>query len=138
MNYKGVGAALVLLLAGCAVSYQPTLVSHPTPLAGDAFERVVSVLHERYGGLPIADPESFRLQTEWVPFQRGNDAPGRRRATVYRDADGQLRVLVEVRFIRLGFDGLPMTTSSTGDAGEERELAGILEGILISLRETRR
>ena len=114
---------------GCAMRYEPARVLYPHPLTGVEFDLVAALLRERYGGLPVEDRASFRLQTEWVPFQRGAE-PGKRRATVYRDVDRQLRVLVEIRYIRIGFGGLPETTLSAGDIPAEEELAGALERAL--------
>ncbi len=115
--------------AGCAIRYEPARVLYPHPLTGAEFDLVAALLRQRYGGLPVEDRASFRLQTEWVPFQRGAE-PGKRRATVYRDVDRQLRVLVEIRYIRIGFGGLPETTPSAGDIPAEEELAGALERAL--------
>ena len=117
--------------AGCAMRYEPARVLYPHPLTGAEFDLVAALLRQRYGGLPVEDRASFRLQTEWVPFQRGAE-PGKRRATVYRDVDRQLRVLVEIRYIRIGFGGLPETTPSAGDIPAEEDLAGALERALES------
>ena len=111
------------------MGYEPAQVSYSHPLSHTEFELIAGLLRERYGGLPVEDRVSFRLQTEWSPFQRGAE-PGERRATIYRDSDRQLRVLVEVRYIRLGFGGLPVTTPSAGDLQAEEELAGALERVL--------
>lgn len=113
----------------CAVGYEPARVSHSRPLTSGDFEQVAVVLRDRYGGLLVSDQESFRLQTEWSLFQRGA-TPGRRRATVYRGEDEQLRVLVEVRYTRLGYGGLPEVTPVAGDLRAEEELAGVLERAL--------
>lgn len=127
-----------LMLAGgftaCAVSYEPARVSHARPLTSGDFEQVADVLRSRYGGLVVSDRDSFRLQTGWSLFQRGS-TPGARRATVYRDDDKQLRVLVEVRYTRLGYGGLPEVTPVAGDLRAEEELAGVLERALANQPE---
>jgi len=131
MNGVASACALVLasVLAGCAVAYEPAHVAHSQPLSRVDFERVAGALRDGFGRLLVEDQASFRLQTEWVLFQRGG-SPGRRRATVFRDQDARLRVVVEVRYTRLGYDGLPEMTPSAGDQRAEERLAGILERAL--------
>ena len=43
---------------------------------------------------------------------------------------GELRVVVEVRYTRLGYDGLPEVTPTAGDQRAEEHLAGVLERAL--------
>ena len=131
MNRPVLAGSLVLLavLAGCAMAYEPAQVEHADPLTRADFERVAGILRDRFGYLVVEDRESFRLQTEWVLFQRGG-SPGRRRATVYQGEDAQLRVVVEVRYTRLGYDGLPEVTPTAGDQRAEEQLAGVLERAL--------
>lgn len=119
---------LVLGLLGCAVSYNPEPVRHATPLPADAFQKVVEVVSLRFRRLIVVDPAEFRIQTDWIPFQRG-DTPGEKRATVFRDESGRLQVLVEVRSFSLGQDAL-VVSPTYGDRRSEEELAGAIEDIL--------
>ena len=122
------GWVLVAVLVGCAVPYQPESVSHLVPLAADAFDRVLGVFHDRYAPVAVADREAFRIQSEWLPFQRG-DVPGYRRASVFRGEGGYLNVIVEMYFLNLGAGGA--TRSKTvGDGRAEQQLAAVLEGVL--------
>lgn len=123
-------AWLGVLCCACAVTpYQPLPVEIPGGLPPDAYDRVRGLMLQRYGGLAVADPESFRLQTPWLPFQEG-DHPGERRATVFRERQDALGVVVEVRFLRISTWGRPGWSSVRGDPQRERELADALETVL--------
>ena len=119
-----------LLLSGCAVSaYQPEPVRHAVPLADDAFDVVLGILRDRYGRIEVADRDAFRLQTGWRAFQRG-DVAGHRSATVFLETDGRLRILVQVRYLSIGSDGLPKVRGPYGDRPAEERLAGVIERAL--------
>ena len=126
--FRLVSMAWVFSLVGCETPYVPQPVHHPRPLAADAFDRVRGLLLDRYGRLTVSDRPAFRLQTDWLPFQRG-DLPGHRRATVFCDDGGQLQVVVEVQFVQVGWSG-PYRTGTIGDSAAEQELAGALERML--------
>jgi len=121
-------AVLVTLLAGCAVPYQPESVSHPVPLAAGAFDRVLGVFHDRHARVAVADRDAFRIQTEWLPFQRG-DVPGYRRSSVFRGEGGYLNVIVEMYFLELGAGGVT-PSKIVGDRRAEQRLAAVLEHVL--------
>ncbi|MCB9870462.1 MAG: hypothetical protein H6837_11440 [Planctomycetes bacterium] len=118
-----------LVLGACQSAYQPEPVAHPRPLAERAFDSVLEAVRATYPRVVLADRQRFRIQTAWHGWQRG-DRPGHRRATVYRDADGGLRVVVEVRFVGLDLLGRPDTTPVQGDRELERELARTLAQVL--------
>lgn len=112
-----------LAFAACATSpYAACPVELDGPLPEDAFAQCKQVLVQRYGSLVIADEAAFRLQTDW---QGTNDPPGKRRATVFHDAEG-LVVVVELRRLTEPLFGLPEWGAVRGDAAAERELAGQL------------
>lgn len=117
-------------LAACAApAYTPCPLDLDQPLPPDAFLRCREVLLRRYDALTESDAEAFRLQTAWSPSQ---DPPGERRASVYLDAAvaDSLAVVVELRYVRLPWFGLPGWTSPRGDAAAERELAEELRAAL--------
>lgn len=122
-------AAAVFGAFACSVTYVPEPVRHDLPLAADAFARVVEAVRLRYPRLPTVDAVAWRIQSEWLPYQR-DTVPGHRRATVFRDDAGRLHVVVEVRYLMLDRDGLPYTTPITGDLAGEQELAGAIEQVL--------
>ncbi len=120
--------ALLAGLFGCAIPYNAEPVRHEMPLPADAFEKILPLVRLQYRRLTVVDPVEFRIQTDWVPFQRG-DTPGEKRATVFRDQSGRLQVLVEVRSFSLGQDSL-VVSPIYGDRRSEEELAGSIEQIL--------
>jgi hypothetical protein len=120
--------SLVLSLAGCAVPYVPEPVRHDLPLPQDAFDIVLAVFRDRFPRITAADREAFRIQSAWIPMQHG-DVPGDRRGSVYRDADGRLRVVIEIRFVEFRATGLEYSRVE-GDTRAERELAAALEHAL--------
>jgi hypothetical protein len=123
--------AFVCLFAGaCATSaYEPCPVECVQPLPADAFTRCRDLLQRTYGGIAMSDEATFRLQTGWSPIA---DPPGERRATVFRDteADNDLAVVVELRWVTVPVFGLPSWTEPRADDAAERELAGALRKAL--------
>lgn len=123
-------ALLLTVPCACAVTpYQPLPVEVPGGLPPDAWDRVRGLLLQRYGGLALADEDGFRLQTPWVPMATG-DQPAEQRATVFRQAEDRLAVVVEVRFLRFPTWGTPGWGPVQGDAQRERELADALAAVL--------
>ena len=125
---SAMAAVFFAMLAGCAVPYEPEPVRHLVPLPADAFDRVLAVFRDRYPKVAEADREALRIQSAWLPFQRG-DVPGERRASVFRGDDGYLHVIVEMRFLQPDATGLT-PTNIVGDRRAEQELAAILEAEL--------
>ncbi len=126
----GVFLGAVMLLPGCrTLPYQPYEVAVPGALPTDAFERVRDHLLRHWGALVQSDTAGFRLQTGWVPHQRG-DAPGRRRASVFRLDPERLGVVVEVSWLVHGLLGDFTWTAARGDAGLEAELGEALRQVL--------
>ena len=127
---EGVAWLAAVVLAACvSPAYSPCPLDLGHALPADAFARCRDVLLRRYDALTESDAENFRLQTAWSPSQ---DPPGERRATVYLDtvvADS-LSVVVELRYVRLPWFGLPGWTSPRGDAAAERELVEELRSAL--------
>ncbi len=124
---------LFAVLGACHSPYEPALVKLAAPLDHTAFDTVADILRQRFQRLVLADRHGFKLQTRWAPFAH-REVPGDRRATIYREDDGQLRVLIEVRYFGIGWDGMPDVTPTTGDARAEEELAGVLDRALARLR----
>lgn len=120
-----VAVGLVFLCTACAISYDPEPVRLPVPLPGNSFDLALEVFRDRYRKIVEADRDTFRIQSAWIPMQRG-DIPGFRRASVFRGADGQLSVIVEIYFVHLGPKGLE-NSDVRGDRRAEQELAGALE-----------
>jgi hypothetical protein len=86
-------------------------------------------MRARYPRLAVVDRRGFRIQSAWLPHQRGG-ATGERRATMFSDASGRLGVVVETRYLQLGWDRRPTWSASAGDPRLERELAALLERAL--------
>jgi hypothetical protein len=128
--HRRLGLALASVAAACGVApYQPYYVELPAGLPADAFARCRSVLADRFGGFTVVDPEGFRLQTRWAPWQAG-ERPGERRATVFRGAAGELAIVVEVRMLEVPVLGSPRWTDLRGDPSQERELGAVLQEVL--------
>ena len=123
-----IGGVLLALLVGCAVPYDPEPVRHLMPLPADAFDRVLEAFRDRFRRVAEVDRDAFRIQSEWLPFQRG-DVPGYRRASVFRGPAGTLEVIVEKYFVELGPSGVTKS-NIVGDRRAERDLAVMLENVL--------
>jgi hypothetical protein len=128
VNARALARALPFALAACGSVYRPATVALPAAPAGDAFDRVLAVVRERYPRLVLADRDGFRLQSDWLPFARG-DVPGERRATVYREHD-RLAAVVEVRYLVPGLLAPPAWTSVGGDRRLEDDLVQALDAAL--------
>ena len=122
-----VGGLAVLALAGCTVPYQP-LEQEIELLPTDAFDRVAETVRAVYPRLSVLDRETFRIQSAWLPFD--DRRAGERRATVYLEGDRTLSVVVETRYLRVGFWSGPKWSSPRGDARLERELMAALVAVL--------
>ncbi len=131
----GQGLRILLALAGlwlgssCSLPYQPEAVEHSLPLPADAFMRVQHTLQLFYPRLAQVDAQAFRLQSEWLPHQR-QDVGGFKRATVFLNEQQVLQVVVEVQYLRMGFDGMPHKTPVRGDRDLEHALAQALAKVL--------
>ena len=116
-----------LLFGALAMGF--VTATHAPGAPPDAFERVRGILQQRYGALTVVEEDDFRLQTPWVPFPDG-DQPGEERATVFREDEATLGVVVERRFLQLSAWGAPRWTSTRGDAERERALGDALAAAL--------
>lgn len=118
-----------LLLASCATPYQALRLALPAPLPDDAFERACATVRAAHGELAVADEAGFRLQSRWQPYLIG-ELTARRRATVFRLADGALAVVVERQLLEATLLGEPEWLSVRGDPEAERALAEALAAAL--------
>ena len=109
----------LLLLSACVLPYQPSRLT--ISMSDDAFDRILYVLRDDYSSLAEADRDSFRIQSTWTSCEdRG--VPAQRRLNLFMDEPGDLSVLVEVRYLHLGFFGDPSWTSARGHRPWETEL----------------
>jgi hypothetical protein len=113
-------ALLLVAAAACAVPYEPAAATVPA-LPADAFARALDVVRVQYPRLAVADAGAFKIQSQWLPFDRAQ-ATGERRATVYLDGGDRLCVVVETRYLGVGLLGEPSWSSVRGDPQLEREL----------------
>jgi len=126
-------AAVWCVVVACACAaprYAPCPVGLAGALPADAFAVCREVLRQRYGDVAVADVDTFRLQSGWVPVQ---DPPGERRATIVRDDSGRapdLAVVVELRRVSVPLLGAPGWTTPRGDDAAERDLAQALRAAL--------
>ncbi len=114
-----------VLLTTCTLPYQPAVAQ----LDGEperVFARALDAVRLRYGRVARAESRPLRVQSAWAPHARGT-AVGERRATVFQHAPGALGVVVETRYLELGFDGLPRWGTVRADRGLEGELVEALE-----------
>ncbi len=116
----GLRALPVLLLVGaCVHAYQPSKLSFLPD--DDAFDRILFVLRDDYPSLVEVDRANFRIQSAWISCEdRG--VPAQRRLNLFVDRPGDLSLLIEVRYLRLGFFGDPSWTSPRGHRPWETEL----------------
>lgn len=121
-------SALMTLLAAlpvaCSVPFRPYELA--CPLAADAFDVVCDQLRLRYGRLAVTDRITFRIQTDWRPFEERGRVM-RRRATVFRVRDMTLAIVVEETLLTGNLLGEPHWTPPKTQASLERELAGAIE-----------
>ena len=127
------GAALALLW--CAVTactspspYQPAQ-ARIDDLPADAFQRSVDVVRAQYPRLAVVEAEGFRIQSNWLPHQRGK-ATGSRRATVFLDDEDRINVVVETRYLGVSLLGNASWSSVRADPGLELELLQALVQVL--------
>lgn len=118
--------AAAALAPGCATpAHAPRPIALPPVPPEDLFARCAEVLVQRFGRLPVADPGTFRLQTDWHAVTVGTQAV-QRRALLFRDGEG-LGLLVEARYLRGGWlGGQPSWTEPRPDPDAEREVAEVL------------
>lgn len=111
--------AVLLALGACVLPYQPSRLTIPT--GEDAFDRILYVLRDDYPSLADVDREHFRIQSAWIPCEdRG--LPAQRRLDLFLDGPGNLRILVEVRYLHLGWFGGASWTAARGHRPWETEL----------------
>ncbi len=110
---------LLLLVSACVLPYQPSRLSLVP--GDDAFDRILYLLRDDYPALVEVDRENFRIQSRWISCEdRG--VPAQRRLNLFMDGPGDLSVLVEVRYLRVGIFGDPSWTSARGHRPWETEL----------------
>lgn len=132
---RAVLAAVAALAAAChSARYEACPVPLTAPLPADAFDRCQQVLRQHGGGLVTADASPLRLQTGWAPV---DDPPGERRCTVFVDDAVDppgLAVVVELRWLRESWFGIPGWSEPRGDDAAERALAEALAKALAAER----
>lgn len=124
---RAVLAVVLALVAAChSAPYSACPVPLTAPLPADAFERCQQVLLQQGGGLVTADASPLRLQTGWAAV---GDPPGERRCSVFVDDAVDppgLAVVVELRWLRESWFGVPGWSEPRGDDAAERALADAL------------
>lgn len=132
---RAVSAAVVALAAAChSAPYSACPVPLTAPLPADAFERCQQVLLQQGGGLVTASASPLRLQTGWAAV---DDPPGERRCSVFVDDAVDppgLAVVVELRWLRESWFGVPGWSEPRGDDAAERALAEALAKALAAER----
>lgn len=120
-------AALATVSAACgSTPYAACPVPLTAPLPADAFDRCQQVMRQQGGGLVVADASPLRLQTGWAAV---DDPPGERRCSVFVDDTVDppgLAVVVELRWLRESWIGVPGWSEPRGDDAAERQLAAAL------------
>ncbi|MFN8826473.1 MAG: hypothetical protein ACK501_16005 [Planctomycetota bacterium] len=132
---RAVLAAVAALAGACrSAPYAACPVPLTAPLPADAFERCQQVLLQQGGGLVTADASPLRLQTGWAAV---DDPPGERRCSVFVDDAVDppgLAVVVELRWLRESWFGIPGWSEPRGDDAAERALAEALAKALAAER----
>ena len=122
-------ATVLGLLVGCApLPYQPAH-AEVAVIPADAFDRAVDVVAAMYPRLAVRDAMGFRIQSAWLPYQRG-EATGQKRASLFLDGPGRVGVVVETRYLRLGLGGVASWSSAVAAPRLERDLVVALQAAL--------